>query len=230
MKRELQEAKVCPACGDKFFHNLTFCDDCGKRLPWAPSTLTEKEIDDLFLRLYYVGPLWLPPFDMEDDSEWAKFYEDKVQSDLWGNFELLIAMISRAPEKLWSSSWQTHLSDLLGAICRLAPEQYFQKVTPLLEKPELREELIWSAGQNFLPQTIEWLKPWVSRLTELSDKEINTIIEIIGLVGAEQPELCAEGQSLLQQIRDQISEEHTPVHHALDWYSDVLSKHEKANE
>jgi hypothetical protein len=229
MESELQEAKVCPACGDKFFHNLTFCYDCGKRMPWAPSTLTEKEIDDLFLRLD-AGPLWLPPFDIEDENEWAKFYEDKVQSDLWGNFELLVAIISSSPEKCWSSAWQTHLSDLLGAICRLAPEDYFQKVTPLLEKPELREELIWSAGQHFLPQTIEWLKPWISRLAELSVYEIKTIIEIIGHTGSEHNQLNAEAQNLLQQIRDRIPEEHTSVHHALGWYSSVLSKHMKSNE
>lgn len=230
MDKDASPSKTCPFCGAKFSHDLTFCYDCGKRFPWAPPTLTEKEITDLFLRLHYVGPLWLPPFDMEDENEWSAFFEDKVQSDLWGNFELLVDLVSHSPENGWRSETQFHLSDLLAAICCLAPEEYFQKVTPLLEKPELREELMWSAGQNFLPQTIEWLRPWVSRLAELSDEEINTIVEIIGHTGSEHNQLNAEAQNLLQQIRDQIPEENTSVHHALDWYSSVLNKHEKANE
>jgi hypothetical protein len=185
--------------------------------------LSEQDVWDLFERLYHVGPLWSPPFDIEDESERDKFYENAVESDLWGNFDLVVHIISHPQQGGWNSATQTHLSDLLAAICRLAPEQYILKATPLLERPELRVELMWSVGQNELPQTIEWLKPWLSCLEELSDGEIDTIVEIIALVGAKHPQLCSEAQNLLQQIRTQVPEENG-MHTRIDSYLSDLNK------
>jgi hypothetical protein len=188
--------------------------------------LNEQDVWDLLHRIYGVSPLWTSPFDIEDESEWDKFYENVVASDLWRNFDLIIHMFSHPRQSGWSSATQTHLSDLLAAICRLAPEQYIHKATPLLEQPELREiraELMWSVGKNELPQTIEWLKPWLSRLEELSDGEIDTIVEIIALVGAKHPQLLSEAQNLLQQIRTQVPEENG-MHTRIDSYLSDLNK------
>ena len=171
--------------------------------------MTEEEVRALFYTLWSPGPCSSPWPPAEE-----AYYENAVRSDLWDSFDFLMNMLCPVDRESWANDEDRrfHVSNYLQAICRLAPEQFFEKAEPWFEHPTSRSVLWFAIWINHLPQSVTWLEPWVDRLDELNFEDITSLIDTFGDIGGEK------ALSLLHRIRAAVPPEQTEVHKELDLY------------
>ncbi len=185
---------------------------------WAKKSapaLTEEKIMESFDLINQPFPFFAPypPYDWCDSDAEEVYFEKQVMPNMWGNLPLLMNMLARV-ESLCSNTelLRRHIESYLSALHRLAPEEYFIQIEPYLDHPKLRPSLFWSAALNSFPISFHWIKPWLDRLSLLSNEELEMLIEEIG------SNKNTESLTLLRRIQHEIPADRIAVHHLLDSY------------
>ena len=72
-----------------------------------------------------------------------------------------------------------------------------------------------------VPQAVNFFKPWVERITELSDEELEWMAETFGTSLSNKnfdENVRNEATLLLHRLRDEVPLERATVHHYLNLY------------
>jgi hypothetical protein len=177
--------------------------------------MTEEEIMEAYELINQTFPFLYPypPYEWGDTDAEEAYFEKMVTPNMWGDLPLLMNMLSRV-ENLCTNTelMRQHIESYLSALHRLEPEEFHIQIKPYLDDPRLRPSLFWSVALNSFPISFHWMKPWIDRLGQLSNDELDMLIEEIGC------RKHREALTLLQRIRSEVPTERIVVHEKLDLY------------